>query len=361
MATYTLLPDYLQMAIIYLKPNIDDHNIFNNRKVETGDPHPWPLAKLYNTEQLNTAATSSLHNYNTTAFLVIHRDSLLFEDYSETSISNSFSMAKSIVALLIGCAIDDGLIKSLDEKVTTYLPWLQGPYNDDLTIRQLLTMSSASDWNETYTSPFSITTKAYYGRNLKKTIREIEIIKHPGIVFRYCSGNTQLLSEILKEVTDKTLAQYASEKLWQPLGAEIPALWSLDRKDGREKAFCCFNSNARDFAKIGNLVLNKGRFNNTQIVDSQYIKEITTPVRYLTDDDAQMVDYYGLHWWIMNYEKQQIPYARGLMGQYIFVVPQYDAAIVRLGRNRSNEYRDHHPTDTYDWLKTGLEIIRQNQ
>jgi CubicO group peptidase (beta-lactamase class C family) len=74
-----------------------------------------------------------------------------------------------------------------------------------------------------------------------------------------------------------------------------------------------------------------------------------------------MVDYYGLHWWIMNYEKQQIPYARGLMGQYIFVVPQYDAVIVRLGRNRSNEYRDHHPTDTYDWLKTGLEIIRQNQ
>jgi hypothetical protein len=88
---------------------------------------------------------------------------------------------------------------------------------------------------------------------------------------------------------------------------------------------------------------------------------MTKPVKYLTDKDANMVDYYGLHWWIMNYKDEKIPYARGILGQYIYVLPREDAVIVRLGHKRSKNYHLHHPADAFTWLQTGLDIIRQNQ
>jgi CubicO group peptidase (beta-lactamase class C family) len=268
-------------------------------------------------------------------------------------------MAKSIVALLIGCAIDDGHIHGLDDKVQKYLPRLKGPHSQDLTIRHLLTMSSASSWDEHYSSLFSITTQAYYGRNLPGVMKNVKISNHPGIVFNYRSGDTQFLERLLTKTTGMSLSDYASEKLWKPLNAEIPALWSLDRRQGTEKAFCCFNSTPRDFARIGNLVLNQGEFNGQRLISSKFIKEMITPIRYLTNDEAQMVDYYGLHWWILNYNGEMIPYARGILGQYIFVVPSQNAVIVRLGHHRSREYRNHHPLDVYTWIGAGMDIIGQ--
>jgi CubicO group peptidase (beta-lactamase class C family) len=191
-------------------------------------------------------------------------------------------------------------------------------------------------------------------------MHKVEISQHPGVVFNYKSGNTQLLERVLNKATGMSISEYASQRLWQPLGAENPALWSLDRKHGTEKAYCCFNSNARDFARIGSLVLNHGSYRNLQIVSKNYIEEMTKPVKYLTDKDDNKADYYGLHWWIMNYKGEKIPYARGILGQYIYVLPREDAVIVRLGHKRSKNYRSHHPEDSFTWLQTGLDIIRQN-
>ncbi|MFW6042942.1 MAG: serine hydrolase, partial [Marinilabiliaceae bacterium] len=200
MATYTFLPDYLQKAVIYLTPDIDDYEIFDSREVDTGDSIPWPKARKYNRANLPETVRDSLEKYQSVAFLVIHRDSLLYEEYwdqhDKTAISSSFSMAKSIVALLTGCAIKDGFIGGIDDKVIEYFPELKGPYREELTIRDLLTMSSASSWNESYTSPFSITTQAYYGRNLDKIIKKIKITNHPGIEFEYRSGDTQILAKV---------------------------------------------------------------------------------------------------------------------------------------------------------------------
>ncbi|MFW6389472.1 MAG: serine hydrolase domain-containing protein [Marinilabiliaceae bacterium] len=365
MATYTFLPDYLQKAVIYLTPDIDDYEIFDSRKVDTGDSIPWPKARKYNRANLPETVRDSLEKYQSVAFLVIHRDSLLYEEYwdqhDKTAISSSFSMAKSIVALLTGCAIKDGFIGGIDDKVIEYFPELKGPYREELTIRDLLTMSSASSWNESYTSPFSITTQAYYGRNLDKIIKKIKITNHPGIEFEYRSGDTQILAKVLTVATGKTLSQYASEKLWQPLGAETPALWSLDKRKGMEKAYCCFNSTARDFAKIGNLVVNKGSVRNKQLVSESYIEQMTSPVKYLSNEDAKMVNYYGWNWWIMKHRNNEIPYARGILGQYIYALPELDAVVVRLGHKRSHTYRDKHPVDAYTWLDAGLKIIEQNQ
>ncbi|WP_010663122.1 serine hydrolase domain-containing protein [Marinilabilia salmonicolor] len=365
-ALYTLLPDYLQKGMIYLTPDIDDYKIFDNREVETGTPRSWPLTFDYNQYTITPESVrDSMKTLQTTGFLIIKNDSLLFEQYSEghnsTTISNSFSMAKSIVSLLIGCAIEDGHIGSLDDKVKKYLPWLKGPHSDQLTIRHLLTMSSASDWDEHYSSPFSITTRAYYGRDLPGTMKQVKIVNHPGIMFNYRSGDTQFLERILSATTGMPLADYASKKLWEPLGAEVPALWSLDRREGTEKAYCCFSSTPRDFARIGSLVLNGGLFHGKRLISDQYIKMMTTPAKYLTNEEAQMVEYYGLHWWVMNYGGEQIPYARGILGQYIFVIPSHNAVIVRLGHQRSNEYRNHHPKDAYTWIRTGLNILEQRQ
>jgi len=363
-ALYTLLPDYLQKGMIYLTPDIDDYKIFDNREVKTGTPRPWPLTFDYNRYSIPAESVrDSMENLKTTGFLIIQNDSVLFEQYQgghdSSTISNSFSMAKSIVSLLIGCAIDDGYIGSVDDKVSKYLPWLRGTHSDQLTIRHLLTMSSASNWDEHYSSPFSITTRAYYGRDLPGTMKRVKIVNHPGIMFNYKSGDTQFLERILSATTEMSLAEYASKKLWQPLGAEVPALWSLDKRKGTEKAYCCFNSTPRDFARIGSLVLNRGRFHGEKIISDQYIREMTTPARYLTNEDAQMVEYYGMHWWVMNYEGENIPYARGILGQYIFVIPSHNAVIVRLGHQRSNEYINHHPRDAYTWVRAGLDILTQ--
>jgi CubicO group peptidase (beta-lactamase class C family) len=363
--TYFLLPDFLVPTLIYQHPGITDYKIFNNRRVEKGEPQPWPMASNYNRVSPSEAYADTLKEFESIAFLVIHHDSLLYESYedpfSASSLSNSFSMAKSIVGLLVGYAIEEGSINGLDDKVLTYLPELKGTFAKDLTIRHLLSMSSGSSWDESYSSIFSMTTQAYYGRDLGKTIEQIEIINPPGETFSYRSGDTQLVSEIVTRATGKTLAGYASEKLWKPLGAEQAALWSLDKANGREKAYCCFNSNARDFARLGALVLNQGQWHDQQLLSDDYIREIIRPVTQLTDQHGNAVDFYGLQWWIMHYKGLEIPYARGILGQYIFILPEEDAVIVRLGHERSKNRRNNHTLDAYTWVDLGLMMISQNQ
>lgn len=362
---YILLPQYLQKALIYQLPGISDYKIFDNRKVSTGIPQPWPQATNYNGFPLSGAYADTLQHFNTIAFLVIQHDSILFETYNDgfsaTSLSNSFSMAKSIVGLLTGCAIADGFIHSLDDKVQHYLPGIEGPYAGELTIRHLLTMRSGSSWDESYSSPFSLTTQAYYGRDLIKTFRKVKIMEQPGGHFSYKSGDTQLLARILARATGKSLAKYASEKLWQPLGAEQEALWSLDHPGGEEKAYCCFNSNARDFARLGALVLHNGWWKDRQLVPADYIKESIASGTQNPGKVTNGADYYGLHWWLMHHKRMEIPYARGILGQYIFVLPACDAVIVRLGHERSKKKRGQHPLDAYTWVDLGVKILTQNQ
>lgn len=358
---YLVLPAYLQKAFLYGYSDIYDYKIFHNRNVKTDIPQPWPISKQYNISSPSPALMDSLIRMETTGFLVAKNDSILYEYYSEESneqtISNSFSMAKSIIGLLIGCAIDEGYIKSIHQPVEDFLPDYQNLKGKGLTIEHLLTMSSGSNWDEHYSSAFSITTKAYYGVNLDKLMQEVEIIEKPGITFNYKSGDTQFLAMILKRATGKPVAQYASEKLWKPMGAETPALWSLDKKEGMEKAYCCFNSTARDFARFGSLVLHLGHWKGEQLIPQSYVIESITPAYYLIDENNKPLNHYGYQWWILHYRGLAIPYARGLHGQYIFVIPTKNAVIVRLGHQRSDEKINDHPLDVYTWINLGLELI----
>ena len=146
------------------------------------------------------------------------------------------------------------------------------------------------------------------------------------------------------------------------MGAKQPALWSLDKHNGDEKAYCCFNSNARDFARIGKLILNDGLIDSTQVISKTYIQSSISPAEYLVHHkDKESVDFYGYQWWITKVENQAIPYARGIYGQYIFVLKNENAIVVRLGHKRSKHKVNHHPSEIYTYISAAQRILLERK
>ncbi|MBK6985593.1 MAG: serine hydrolase [Bacteroidetes bacterium] len=280
----------------------------------------------------NTTFDKYLENNKTVAFLIIKNDTIQYEKYfkgyEQESIVPSFSMAKSISSILIGCAIDDGLIKSVDESITNYIPELKKNGLEKVTIKHLLQMTSGIKFNESYINPFGDAASFYYGLNLRKQIAKMKLKHEPGKKFEYISGNTQLLGLVLeRSLRGKTITQYLQDKLWTPLGMEYSASWSIDRnKNGLEKTFCCLNARARDFAKIGRLYKNKGNWNGTQIVSQKWVDESTK-----LDTTDGSVDYYQYQWWLPTPNEDFM--AEGILGQFVYVNPSKNLIIVRLGKN----------------------------
>lgn len=270
------------------------------------------------------------------AFLIIRRDTILYEKYwdkyNDSSWVASFSMAKSYISALIGIAIKEGFIKSVEEPITNYLPELMGAAFRKVTIKHLLQMTSGIKFTERYYNPFSDAAKFYYGTNLRKSIEDMKVEYEPGIKFEYKSGNPQLLGLIIERATKRTVTEYLQEKIWQPIGAEFDASWSTDRKtNGLEKTFCCLNASARDFAKFGRLYLKDGNWNGAQLIPASWVKESTTPT--LIEGG---VNYYKYQWWINRCSSHDFS-CDGLLGQRIFVYPEKQIIIVRLGKNDRNQ------------------------
>ena len=363
---YLVLPSnyYLRRALTHLLPKIDQYPIFENRTVKAGDPQPWIQSEAYNTVSIPEKYLPVFEQLGTVAYVIIKDSTLLFEqyweDYSPESHSNSFSMAKSIVSLAIGAAIDDGFIKDVDQPVSDFYPEFQGYNGKPLTLRHLLTMSAGVDFGEAYSSPFSPTTKLYYGDDLQQIAFGMKEIEEPGVNFIYQSGVTQLLAFIVEKATGENISSYVSRKFWTPMNAEEDALWSLDKKDGIEKAYCCFNSNARDFARFGQLILNEGDWNGRQLISSSYLKEATTPDTSLLFKEYNETNHcYGFQFWHLTYNGMEIPYMRGILGQYIFIIPDLNAVVVRLGHKRSETRSDqHYPDDIDTWLGAAVEMIQ---
>lgn len=357
---YAVCPQYLRTALIYQQPGIDDYKIFDNRVVACGNYEPWREVPGYNNREIPDAYKKEFDKYKTVAFLVIKDEKIRFEkyweDYSSESKSNSFSMSKSIISLLIGIALDEGSIKSVDQPVGDFLPEFKEGEKAKVTIRELLEMSSGLSWDEAYSSAFSMTTKGYYGRDLPGLVLNQTVLREPGKFFDYKSGNTQLLALILERATFKKVSTFASEKLWQPMGAHHDALWSIDQPNGVEKAYCCFNTNIRDFARFGQLILNHGKWNDKQLVSESYLNQALAPVSHLIDEKGKNVDYYGWQWWLMKYRGNQVYYMRGIGGQYVIVVPALNTVIVRLGHKRATERIAGTPADFFTWIDAGLEL-----
>jgi len=357
------MPAHYRRALLYGYVNIDDYKIFENRVVQNDQPKLWIKDSMYNVQKINPEYIQAFDTFGTTAFVVLRDNKLIHEEYwdgtTDTTRSNSFSAAKSVVSLLIGCLLDEGKIKSLEQPITDFLPDFKNSNGFTLRIKDLLTMSSGLDWDEGYSSLFSPTTKAYYGSDLSNQMLNLKVVSEPGKKFEYQSCDTQLLAMIIGSASGKSVSEYASEKLWKPLGAEHPALWSLDHANGTEKAYCCFNSTATDFARIGQMVLDSGQFNNKQIVSKAFLKQATVPAKWLKGEDGDPLDYYGYQFWMLTYKGHKVVYARGILGQYIFMIPFLNAVVVRLGTERSKVIVRHVPSDIFTYLDAAFELIEE--
>lgn len=353
---------YVYTALYYNYENIDDWKIFHNREVATANSQDFPKHKDYNTQALKSSYVKWLEDYKSVSFLAIKNDSVMHEQYwnsyGPNSKSGSFSMAKSIVSVLVGIAVDEGKIKSIDEPVSNYISSFKEGDKSKITIKHLLQMSSGFDWEESYANPFALTTEAYYGSDLDMIANSLKVATEPGKSFNYQSCNQIILQQILQKATGKNLSDYLSEKLWKPLQANHNASWSTDKEDGNEKAFCCINSNARDFARIGLLFLHQGNWKGKQIISKEWVAQSITPAA-INDEHGKPCDFYGLSWWLTKIQYQgkehQVYYMRGVLGQYTLVIPDYNLVIVRLGEMRSKTLLGEHRADIYEYMKAILE------
>lgn len=233
----------------------------------------------------------------------------------------SFSVAKSFTSTLVGAAVQDGAIKSLDDKVSQYIPDLRGSAYDDVTVRQLLTMSSGVRWNEDYEDPkadvaqFNVVAPDPGVDATVSYLRKLPRAHPPGEVWHYNTGETNLIGVLVSSAVKKPLAQYLQEKIWQPAGMEAPATW-LKGKTGHEIAGCCLQAATRDFARFGLFVLAGGKSaQGQQIVPADWFAQATVKQK----DIGEPGKGYGYQWW--TYDDGSVA-AQGIFGQGIFIDPK---------------------------------------
>ena len=356
----------------YIQPTIYEIDEFNNRVVSKGDSQKWKEHPKLNNIKLSAKGLEFIEKFDPASFLIAWDDTLIFEQYwgkhNKSELGNSFSMSKSIVSLLIGSAIQDGYIASIDEPVGNYLKSFKT--KNEITIRHLLTMSSGLSWQENYISPFSDVAKLYYDTDAKDlTLNTRTIEEKPGQIFDYKSGDTQTLMYALKAATTKNVSDYASEKIWSKIGAESDALWNLvGDDDSEEKSFCCLYATTRDYAKLGKLINQNGQWNNEQLIDSNYVKEFKS-LAPLNKKDGKENQCYGFQHWIYTGLPYQVSYFRGLRGQYIISIPKFKLVIVRTGSDSGPRWKNTtkqtsnamlgHNTDLPTYIEIALAVLSQ--
>jgi CubicO group peptidase (beta-lactamase class C family) len=356
---YIFNVDYLFKAVrtIYLKGHstafLDDYKAFDNATVKAGqNTILWPIHPDYNKAEPTEKLLDTHQDAGTIAYLIIKNDSIWHEAYydgfDESSKTNSFSIAKSFISGLLGKAIMDGHIESLDQPLSDFYPKYEGAKT---TVGDLSSMSSGLDWDEAYYSPFSITTKAYFYNDLEEMMLELDIVEEPAKKYKYLSGSTQLLALVIEKATGKKTADYFSESFWQPLGAENDALWQVDsEKNGLVKAYCCFASNARDFARFGKLYKDQGKWKDRQLLDSAFVVKSIRP-RF---EGAP----YGYGFWLGDYNGKDFFVMRGHLGQYVIVIPEDNLMIVRLGHSKGpTDGTDAFPKNFWIYIDEAYEMI----
>ena len=356
---YAFNVEYLLKGVrtIYLTGNntafISDYEYFENREIKNSVPQPWLLHEKYNSVTQSENLKKLNEETKTKSFLVIKNDSIVFEkyfdDHKSTSLSNSFSVAKSIVTSMMFKAIMEGKIKGLDQPLSDYFEEYKEGLASELTVGDLASMSSGMRWSEKYYSVINITSESYFTDDIRSVVIRQDIIDKPGQNFRYSSGDTQLLGMVIEKATGTTLTNYLSEKFWQPMGAENSALWQIDSEEyGMEKAYCCIAGTARDFARFGKLFINKGKWNDEMILDPSYIDLSINPVF----EDSP---YYGYGWWLYNYEGKKVFTMNGHLGQFVISFPDENIIIVRQG-DYNNKGNGDGSSDLFKYIAEGYKI-----
>ena len=329
-------------------PTIYDLDVFYNSTIKKADTKSeWKKDSKFNTQTIPKSYNNLLEKLDTKAFLVFKGDHLVFEkywgDHKKETVSNSFSAAKTVVALLIGIALDEGKIKSLDEPVYKFIPEFKSGGRNKITIRHLLMMSSGLDWEESGKNPLSENAESYYGTDLYGLVTRQHSIEKPGVRFEYQSGNSQLLGYIVEKTTNQDLSSYAQEKIWKKIGSEQNAFWSLDKKDGDEKSFCCMYACARDFGRLGRLILQKGKWDGKQIISESYMNEMFKNPDLTTEEGVPNLRY-ALHIWTYLGDKNyEIPESKKRDKEFVL----------------KNEAKVGHPGDLFQIIKLGKKLQKE--
>jgi CubicO group peptidase (beta-lactamase class C family) len=318
----------------------DIEHIFKTNTIKRGKTvHPLPVAakQIAPTVTYN-GKTSTIDEYmaadRISGLLVIKDGKIVLEKYAlgrkPTDRWTSFSVAKSVTSTLVGAAIQDGKIKSLNDPVTRYITDLKGSAYEGVTVRQMLMMSSGVKWNEDYVDPNSDVAKAgdkvtEPGVNpMVSYLRKLPRAHEPGTTWHYNTGETDLVGVLVSKATGETLAQYASEKIWKPYGMEQDAVWMTD-PGGQERGGCCISMTLRDYGRVGLFIAGGGVANGKQIVPKGYLADATK--REITSKEInEGAGGYGYFWWIRPNGSYQ---AVGIFGQAITTFPAEHLIIVQ--------------------------------
>jgi CubicO group peptidase (beta-lactamase class C family) len=310
-----------------LSPSIDDVAKFPSLPIPNSKAIHWIKDEHYNKIQLPEQILEDLKKTRSSSLLVFRNNQLLHEQYWKNhhseSLMNSFSMAKGILSILVGFAIADGYLESEDQLISTIFPnYAKSQFGQFLTFRHLMTMQAGLDWEEEYRHPFAENSKQYFVDDLAAQAFSIDFKEMPGQKYEYQSVSAQLLGLALRQAIGSSLASYLSEKLWQPLGTEQPAKWSTDEK-GVEKAFCCIHATARDFARIGQLMMQEGEWNGKQLLSKDFCRKLLTPTR---ENSA-----FCLNIWADDDNEIKYRFFYGFLGQFIVMIPEKNMVIVKTG------------------------------
>ena len=308
-----------------------------------GDPMVLPEAFPFGSEQIPVA--EFLEATDTTALLVLEAGRVRFEEYWLTGGRDvpwlSMSVAKSFISALLGIAVHAGEIGAIEEPVTNYLPELKGSAYDGVRIKDILQMSSGAAWDETYGDPNSDINRfgriLAVGGSLNQFATTLKSERKPGTFNQYNSTDTQVLGWLLVRATGRPIAEYMEEQLWSPLGMESDAFWMIDDA-GMEMAFGGLNATARDYAKLGELYRNGGRFQGEPIVPAEWVRaSVTADAPHLMPGDHELSDWsigYGYQWWLPESGEGEFS-AIGVYNQFIYVNPTRELVIVKLSANNA--------------------------
>jgi CubicO group peptidase (beta-lactamase class C family) len=326
--------------------------VFPKRDIAAStSPAPFPkgeplaLPTTFESKDGVQDTTAFLDRTDTTSVYVVKNGNVIFEQYSKganrDSKHTSWSVAKSFVGTLAGMALAEGKIKSLDDRAAMYMPELEGKPYGDSTVRSLLQMASGVEFDETYHHPLSDINWFFYrtfilGQRADSVVQNRARIAPPSTRFKYISSDTQVLGTLVARVYGQPLTKLIEQKIWQPLGMEQSAFWSIDRDrdDGQEIGFCCLNATARDYAKYGQLHLQNGVWQSKALLSPDWVAAATTPSaswQIPKAGDANAFGY-GFKWWIPGWKdgEQQTEFlARGHWGQHIYANRAKQVVIVR--------------------------------
>jgi CubicO group peptidase (beta-lactamase class C family) len=311
------------------------------------DAEPVELVDAYVFEGKKRSSEEFLKETDTSALLVLKDGSVCYERYLLTGGRDvhwmSFSVAKSFLSALIGIAIEESLISSIEDSISQYAPKLTGSAYDGVRIKDVLQMSSGARWNEDYSDPdadiHGYSAVMSGEGSFDEFVSGMKPERDPGTLCQYNSGDTQALGMLLVGATHQSISDYMQEKLCEPLGMESPGYWLLDC-EGMELAAGGVNLIARDFAKLGELYRNNGVWNGEQIVPSIWVTDsIRADAPHLEPGKVIVGGHvfpfgYGYQWWIPEGDNGEFS-AIGVYNQFVYVDPSRDVVIVKLSANRA--------------------------